>query len=178
MILQENHPRSEVIYNFSYGSNMYSARLRARTPSAVAVGSRNVPGVQLTWDKVSRKDGSRKCDAERTGNSADCIWGVLYEIDAIEEHLLDRAEGLGFGYSKTYVGLEGRTGLIRASMYVATEKSDYLPFDWYKVYVVAGAREHGLPRAYVLQLESVRAKADPDQNRADRHVEILQRSAT
>lgn len=163
-----------MIYNFAYGSNLFTARLRRRTPSARRVGVRQLVGYRLRWDKVSKRDGSRKCDAECTGHPHDIVWGVLYEIAEIEEGELDKAEGLGFGYKKECLELDGRDGTVRASIYIATEKrDDDLPLDWYKAYVIAGAKEHGLPSDYVLQLEGVPAKVDPDRERAEREFGFL-----
>lgn len=149
---------------------MWTARLRERTPSAKPVGARWLSGYRLEWDKISA-DGSRKCDARRTDGPNDTVWGVLYEIAAEEEQLLDQAEGLGAGYEKSWVSVGGLSGVVNASIYVATSKrADDLPYDWYKAYVVAGAKEHGLPAEYVQSLESVAVKKDPDWNRAHRHL--------
>ena len=39
--------------------------------------------------------------------------------------------------------------------------TDPVPFDWYCALVLEGAREHGLPEAYVAELASQRCKRDP-----------------
>ncbi|WP_235272578.1 MULTISPECIES: gamma-glutamylcyclotransferase [Halomonadaceae] len=44
------------------------------------------------------------------------------------------------------------------------------PYMWYKHHVVAGAREHGLPAAYVRALESIEARTDPDNERHAREL--------
>ena len=66
-----------IVY-FAYGSNMLTARLRERTPSATPIGIGRLTGHVLSWDKRSRADGSGKCDAEATGHERDVIWGVLF----------------------------------------------------------------------------------------------------
>ncbi len=69
---------------FAYGSNMFSRRLRARVPSAIAGGVGYVRGRRLTFDKVSN-DGSGKCDVEPTLRDTDRVHGVLFEIDCVEK---------------------------------------------------------------------------------------------
>ena len=75
---------------FAYGSNMLTARLKARVPSAVVVGLGLVEGHKLAFDKPSA-DGSGKC-AMRAGNPEDRICGVLFTLDASEKGGLDDLE--------------------------------------------------------------------------------------
>ncbi len=48
---------------FAYGSNMLTARLHERVPSATPIGIGQLEGHALRWDKRSWRDGSGKCDA-------------------------------------------------------------------------------------------------------------------
>jgi hypothetical protein len=73
---------------FAYGSNMSLARLQARTPSARRLGTAVLESHDLRFHKAG-KDGSGKCDVVHTGG-AECVYGVLYEIDA-ERDRLERA---------------------------------------------------------------------------------------
>jgi len=148
-----------IVY-FAYGSNMVTARLRERAPSATPIGIGRLPGHVLSWDKRSR-DGSGKCDAEATGRNGDVIWGVLFELDAQDKPALDRAEGVGVGYVETLVTILTDHGAVDALTYCATEKDPALrPYRWYKALVVAGAREHQLPADYRRQLELVETVSD------------------
>lgn len=94
--------RKAKIICFAYGSNMLSTRMchPDRVPSARPVGVGYVTGYRLTFDKVSRKDGSGKCDAEQTQNVNDRVYDVLYSVDKTEKQRLDDAEGLGNGYEE------------------------------------------------------------------------------
>ena len=60
--------RKAKITCFAYGSNMLSARMRSpeRVPSARPMGVGYITGHRMTFNKVSWKDGSGKCDAEQT----------------------------------------------------------------------------------------------------------------
>lgn len=153
------------VYNFAYGSNMSSMRLRARVPSARVIGSGVLPGHQLVWHKVS-VDGSGKCDVIASDTPDAAVHGVIYAIDQSEKATLDRAEGLGKGYEeRQVVVLVGGVSYV-ATMYCATRKDPSLkPYSWYKAHVLAGAREHKLPSAYIAVLETVEAQQDPDASR-------------
>jgi len=63
---------TETILYFAYGSNMLSARLQERAPSATAIAIGKISGHRLCWHKRSR-DGSGKCDAEVSENVKDCV---------------------------------------------------------------------------------------------------------
>lgn len=157
---------------FAYGSNMLTRRLRARTPSARAVGVGYVRGHRLTFDKVSR-DGSGKCDMEH-GEETNRVYGVVFDIALAERTDLERAEGVGAGYEAKEVDVALTDDTIRAIAYVATAKEPALrPYNWYKAFVVAGAVEHGLPMAYVEWLRTVESLPDPNVTRRSREEAIL-----
>ena len=162
----------EMLRIFAYGSNMLTARLRERVPSAHAVGIGRLDRHALRWHKRS-SDGSGKCDAMASKDPG-VVWGVVFEIDRTEKSALDRAEGLGRGYKEIEVDVAMDHGLVTASMYCATDTDPSLrPYDWYKDLVVAGAREHGLPEAYVRGLEAVESAGDPDAQREARKRKLL-----
>ena len=148
---------------FAYGSNMATSRLRQRAPSARPVAVAWLPGHVLRWHKLGR-DGSGKCDVCAAGACAeDAVWGVLFDIEQADKPGLDAAEGLGVGYDERMVHVQTDGGQRRAVTYQA--KPDRIdpklrPRQWYKAYVLAGAREHGLPAAYVAQLAAAPAEAD------------------
>ncbi|MEO0974893.1 MAG: hypothetical protein AAFX85_17530, partial [Pseudomonadota bacterium] len=50
---------------------------------------------------------------------------------------------------------------------------DLHPFDWYKAFVVSGARHHGLPDTWLALLDAVPAIGDCDRARAQRNGQIL-----
>ena len=160
---------------FAYGSNMLARRLRAgdRAPSSHPIGTGYVTGRRLTFDKIS-VDGSGKCDIEATENVEDRVYGVLFEIARADKDTLDRVEGLGKGYDDDIVPVVTGDGALDAVTYVAIMKDpDLKPYHWYKAFVVAGALEHGLPRAYIESLNSVESVADPDDERREAQQAIL-----
>jgi gamma-glutamylcyclotransferase len=161
---------------FAYGSNMLSTRMchPDRVPSARPIGVGYITSHRLTFDKVSGKDGSGKCDAEQTQNTIDRVYGVLYSVDKSEKTNLDRAEGLKSGYEEKTVNVTTAKGVTPAVMYYATSKDPSLkPYHWYKALVVAGAVEHGLPFTYVELLRTVESVQDQDAARRIEHEHLL-----
>ena len=160
-------------YNFAYGSNMLIRRVQERVPSARPIGVAALAGHELRWHKVGR-DGSGKCDIVQTATAYAAVYGVVYEMRCMEKSALDKAEGLGIGYDEKQIVLETAVGKVQAWVYYATQiEPSAMPYTWYKALVVAGAKQHLLPRAYIDKLELVIAKSDPDADRAKTHWAII-----
>lgn len=156
---------------------MFARRLQERVPSAKPIAIGKLKGHVLRWDKRSQRDGSGKCDAEVTGRARDSVWGVIFALKATEKPALDRAEGLGAGYSEKQVDVVVGTAVIKAATYVATDKCALLkPYHWYKAFVVAGARNNGLPRHYTRRLAATRSVRDPDESRSAENEKLLSTS--
>lgn len=151
---------------FAYGSNLYTPRLRARLPSARWLETGILPGYRLHWRKAGG-DGSGKCGIERTGRSADRVFGVVYRIGLPSLWKLDRIEGVGAGYERIRVRVETRGSAVSCMTYYPTRIDPALvPWDWYKALVVAGAEEHGFPAWYRNTLASVPEKHDEQADRS------------
>ena len=74
---------------FAYGSNMSIARLRARVPGAERTGVFTLHEHALRFHKLSRNDGSGKCDAFYTGNASDRVVGALVELEPVGSDLIE-----------------------------------------------------------------------------------------
>ncbi|AFY29168.1 gamma-glutamylcyclotransferase family protein [Cyanobium gracile] len=158
--------------NFAYGSNMLTARLRQRVPSARPLGVAVLRAHELKWHKVAN-DGSGKCAIEAAADSNSLVYGVVYAILLGEKHRLDRAEGLGFGYEEQTKTVELAGQFVDVQAYVATRiDTVILPYSWYRALVVAGAVEHNLPSAYIDGLRRVPVIQDPDQERHAEHMAL------
>ncbi len=166
-------PPEGSVLNFAYGSNLLTRRILARVPSAQLVSVATLAGHRLCWHKRGR-DGSGKCDVLPTGHPLDRVIGVVYRMRTADKPLLDRIEGLGSGYDEEEVSLSTAAGPMRAWTYRATDiDSAAVPFTWYKALVIAGAREHAFPAAYLSGLEGVAARDDPDTARAQTHFDLI-----
>ena len=166
--------RTQTFVVFAYGSNMLTTRLQERCSSARALGTAELRGYALRWHKRSRTDGSGKCDVVESAAAGAVVFGVLYEIALHEKRALDVAEGLGHGYEAKSVGVVFEGTKRAPLLYYATDIEPSLrPYAWYKAFVVAGAREHGLPAKYIDRLEATEATEDPDRERDARNRKIL-----
>jgi gamma-glutamylcyclotransferase len=148
---------------FSYGSNMSSRRLLERVSSAHFITVATLYCHELRCHKVGR-DGSGKCDAFETGERNHSVIGAVFDISASEKPCLDEKEGLGRGYEKKMVSLLAADGRpIEAVTYYATIIDPSLkPFHWYKLHVLTGAVEHGLPQDYIELFAQIESVPDPD----------------
>lgn len=142
-------------------------RLKERVPSAERVGMFTLGEHSLRFHKVSKKDGSGKCDALFTGNSVDYVIGALFEISDNEKVALDKAEGLGFGYQEKRVTVSDAQGnsLEAVSYYATNTDPSLLPYSWYLQHVINGAKETGVPAGYLDVLLAIKSQEDPDRER-------------
>ena len=140
---------------FAFGSNMLTARVRDRCPSATPAGIALLHGHTLRFHKRS-KDGSGKANALRTGNQFDLVRGVLFELTTADLTALDRHEK---GYERLELSVVRQDGAdVKAWIYVASPDAidDQLkPTADYLQLVVDGAKEHGLPAEYVKAIEEI-----------------------
>ena len=134
---------------FAYGSNMSTARLRARIPTAEPVGAARIDGYRLVCNKRG-KDGSGKANLVSTAGGE--AWGVLFRIDAHDWPALDRYE---WGYERrSRRVLVTRGESCEAQLYLALhpEQLEIPPFDWYRELCLEGAREHALPAQVISEI--------------------------
>ncbi|KIC89885.1 gamma-glutamylcyclotransferase family protein [Flavihumibacter sp. ZG627] len=161
---------------FAYGSNMNLNRLTKRVPSAVKVTNAFLTGHKVVCNKISN-DGSAKANIIKTNVSAEFVWGVLFSIDSNEKALLDKAEGLGKGYTEgTFTFFDEINNSYAAQIYIADSNSidnTLLPYDWYKEFIVSGAIQNKLPAEYILQLQSITCIRDHDEARRTKNYSIL-----
>ena len=158
----------------AYGSNLWPARLEARVGPVVVVGSARLADHALSFAKRGA-DGSGKCTLEaRPGATA---WVAVYELPAAARATLDRIEGVGHGYAVTWMDLPAHG---RCFVYLAEPAwldAGLAPFDWYHALVLAGARYHGFPPAYLSRIGTTVAIRDGDRARAADHYALLERIA-
>lgn len=165
---------SDVKY-FAYGSNLLPGRLLARTPSASLLSTAVLSEHQLCFHKRGG-DQSGKCDAFYTGDPTHRVYGAIYEISPSERRILDQIEGAGYRTVDQVVSTA--EGEVEAFLYQAMDSwvdKSLLPFDWYREFVLQGARFHGFERAYVNTIETVSFTSDPDPVRRKQNIEILTR---
>lgn len=161
---------------FAYGSNLSTPRLTRRVPSARPLAVARLTGHQLHFH-LRGGDGSAKCDAYFTGREGDAVWGVVWEIDPNHKPDLDEAEGLGYTYDEADVHVETAQGrVLEVFTYRARTgriARGLMTYDWYRDFVLNGAREHGLPDVLTDWLAELQVRRDPNLVRAARNRRIL-----
>jgi len=129
-------------------------RIKARVPSVETIQRYQLSKYKLIFNKSS-KDGSTKANIQKTDDPNDFVWGVIQRIDLSEKPTLDSAEGLGYGYTLNSFQLEIDNQVQEINFYIATDQN-YLkegnPYNWYLDYVIYGAIESDLPKAYFDEL--------------------------
>jgi hypothetical protein len=140
-------------------------------PSARLIGKSFVPDYSLKFHKKSDKDGSAKCNIVVGGTG---VYVAVFEIDEVERRTLDQIEGVGSGYERVDLQLEG-FGVCSTYVAASTCIDDSLcPMDWYKEYVVRGAQYNVFPGDYVSILEQINAVTDTDAARARREWALVE----
>jgi gamma-glutamylcyclotransferase (GGCT)/AIG2-like uncharacterized protein YtfP len=130
---------------FAYGSNLSSSHLRGRVASARTRSSAWLAGHRVSFGKQGR-DGSGK--ATLVIDSGARVWGALYSIDPVDWQTLDRFEP---GYDRVAVTVTTSSEeRLAATTYLAPETApEPIALAAYKRLMIAGAREHALPGAYI-----------------------------
>ena len=147
----------------AYGSNLHPIRLQKRVPSATLLGTTQLDGYRLRFDKIGWKDGSGKCRIVAGGG---CVYLAIFEIPDAERAGLDAEEGVGLGYRSAELEVPD-FGLC--STYVADRDAvdeRVRPMDWYKEMVLLGCIAHEFPVFYVRAIEAVSAIEDSNAGRA------------
>ncbi len=153
---------------------MSRKRLSDRVQSARFIAVAMLSKHELKFHKISKKDGSGKCDISETGNPDDIVIGVAYDIDESEKPELDKKEGLHYGYEEKTVEVTSVEGeLLSAITYYAKNiDSSLKPYHWYKEHVVRGAKENGLPEHYIQIISSIESMDDPNLDRHEEEIKI------
>ena len=161
---------------FAYGSNMLTRRLQERVPSAQFSNRALLSGHVLVFDKLAPKSNSGKCGIVRSEREIEGVCGVIFDIDEAELPLLDKAEGLGNGYTRSTVRTYAydQDEYIEAATYFPTSRQPGIkPFCWYKALVVAGLEEHKFTEEYIARIRDIETMQDPNQERATRHWKMI-----
>jgi hypothetical protein len=169
--------KRNMLFYLAYGSNLHPVRLTERVPSAELIGPVSLGGYRLMWHKRGSDD-SGKCNLHHTGSPADLAHGAIFRIAARHKEALDRFEGKGNGYHDAPIQVELRDQTYNCFTYIAeaTHRDDELrPYSWYKQLVMLGGHYHGLPRAYLVDIEAVVDIPDPDHERHTKHSCLVDR---
>ena len=147
---------------FAYGSNMDWKQMKERCPSARFVGVANLPDHRLAFTRKSITRGCGVADLVREARRS--VWGIVFEISALDVGALDRSEGYrpdrdknSYWRRECMVFLDGNEERpVTANSYFAKRESDPpLPNQAYKDLILSGARHWHLPDDYIAELEAI-----------------------
>ena len=168
---------------FAYGRNMGSEAMRAAGPGHGYVGRAELRGHRLAFTRRSLLTGTGVADIVRAPERS--VWGALYELDEAALAAIDAKEGNGWAYERRPVRViatsaGGRSATperagsdvgdgegveaveqLEAFAYavIAPDGAHVQPSDEYVAALLRGARERGLPAAYVAELTALAALA-------------------
>ena len=165
-------PGGSVPY-FAYGANVHPGWLRRRIPAAVVMGTGELPGYRIAFNKRGR-DGAGRSNACPTGSADDRLPGVLYHLPAQD---LDKLGAARAGYHAAEVLVETAEGPLTALTWHADAtqvEAGLRPWDWYVALIRAGAELHGLPEAHRRWLAAVPTQVDPDADRVAQARAVLE----
>ena len=151
------------ILYFGYGSNMPKAVIEDRVGPCERVGVAYITGYTLRFHKRSTIDHTGKCDAYRTGEPTDIVWGSGDRLSDDRIAAMDEVEGPG--YRRVTVEATMGERIVEVHIYLARPEAvdpDLSPIGSYKECVLSGARELNLPTAYIAAIEAVPSMPDPD----------------
>ncbi|MBX2869738.1 MAG: gamma-glutamylcyclotransferase [Acidiferrobacterales bacterium] len=162
---------------FAYGSNLWFARLHIRCPSITKIGMGRLPQHRLSFDKPGG-DNSGKCGIESV-DGQDSVIGVLYKMTLDDKLVLDRIEGEGHDYHEEEVVVHSESGPVDCFTYYPSRLDEATPpWDWYKGFVLEGAKQNQFPPAYVQMIDAVSSMVDPDSVRRAENLAILEQRYT
>jgi hypothetical protein len=159
----------------AYGSNLHPRRLEARVGAVRLLGTVELPGWALNFDKRGG-DGSAKANLHAAPGTGRKALAAAFAIDPDQLGKLDVFEGCGHGYETVPMTVRIDRREVEAFTYLVPSQwisSRMRPFDWYLDLIVSGARHHGFDEEFVQSIASRSAWIDPDRARARRELEAM-----
>jgi gamma-glutamylcyclotransferase (GGCT)/AIG2-like uncharacterized protein YtfP len=143
---------------FAYGSNLAAGEIG---PEARFLGPGRLADFKLALTRRSIRWGSGVSDIVAAPGQH--VWGAVYELPSGALEAIDRKEGEGFAYRRRPVEVVVRGELCRAEAYEVIDKEVDVPSATpeYASLVLEGARDRGLPEAWIATLGSVLSGSVP-----------------
>ena len=149
---------------FAYRSDLSPAEMTARCPGYRSVGVGRLPDHRLVFRRFSRIN--RGATAGFEPHAGEVVWGALYEIPSDELPILHQQEGYApdgpaslneAEFRQVTVLRLGGSEAVPAVTYVPVPDGTAVPPSrGYVDLTIQGATFHGLPKAWLVVLQSVR----------------------
>jgi hypothetical protein len=139
---------------FAYGSNMSSAQLRAWDTAHRCLGAAELRDHRLAFLRRSVRWKAGAADIVYAPGES--VWGVLWELP-LGARELDLKESAGDAYRRRPVEVHVDGAPVTAMAYEVIDKAptELQPRREYVQLMVEGAREHGLPSAWLKRLHAL-----------------------
>lgn len=133
---------------FAYGSNMSISRLRRRVSSASKIDTARLKDYKFICNKIGG-DGTAKANIEFAHGEE--VWGVIFELTKKDLEILDSYEG---GYIRKKLRVRSGANEMKVYSYISNRvEEDLRVAPRYKDYIIQGAQENELPKAYIEKLK-------------------------
>ncbi len=141
---------------FAYGSFLDSETLKKHCPSARFITRAVLPNFEVQFNFMSRTYSGGVTGVEPVPGKM--ARGVVYDVPPEEMERLDAVEAVpeGLYYRQRVLVVDEEGGLLKVETYRTTDpKGPFTPTRRYVGLMIKGAKEHGLDREYVEELESL-----------------------
>jgi len=134
---------------FAYGRNMPAVTMRSSCPGHRFLGRAELQDHRLAFRRRSVRTGTGVADIVSAPGQS--VWGALYEIDDADLAALDQKEGNGQAYERRTIRVltEGEPRDALAYAVIVPDAPHVKPSPEYLGALIEGARERGLPAAYI-----------------------------
>ncbi|XP_046585205.1 LOW QUALITY PROTEIN: gamma-glutamylcyclotransferase-like [Haliotis rubra] len=164
---------------FAYGSNLLAKRLLLKNPTAQFLHTARLDDYRLTFDSPRATHTMPWAGAPATIRRCpgSCVWGVIWQLDMADSDNLDSMNHNGCDlpseldmadsdnldmqevfYQRRTVTVttpDGTTYTCRTYELDGEFDISHTPSPQYKDVIVRGAKQSGLPQAYISQLEAI-----------------------
>ncbi|XP_071082286.1 gamma-glutamylcyclotransferase-like [Haliotis cracherodii] len=142
---------------FAYGSNLLAERLLLNNPTAQFIHTARLDDYRLTFDAPRDTKTMLWAGAPATIRSCpgSSVWGVIWQLDMADSDNLDSQETFYQRRTVTVTTPDGATHTCRTYELDGEYDISHSPSPQYKDVIVRGAKQSGLPQAYISQLEAV-----------------------
>ncbi|KAM8770236.1 gamma-glutamylcyclotransferase [Rhynchonycteris naso] len=155
-VLQSNE---ETFLYFAYGSNLLTARIHLRNPSAVFCCVACLQDFKLDFGNSQGKTSKTWHGGIATvfQSPGDEVWGVVWKMNKSNLSSLDKQEGVNSGtYAPVNVKVYTQEGKeITCRTYQMKNYQSAPPSPQYKKVICMGAKENGLPEEYQKKLNEI-----------------------
>ena len=143
---------------FAYGSNLSQGRMKQRTGAVPPARKASLNHYRLSFNLHA----DEAIYANIVPSPQSIVWGVAYWISGEMMNALDGYEAVALGhYRRSRVEVETENGeRLRTETYIGGERfvgEEGRPSKAYLQFILAGAREHNLPKSYVRRVEAILA---------------------